>query len=133
MGFVSRAERLLKHAVLWAWLAVVALFLVMAGLGFLAAALFIWMTTHLGAAAAAAITGAALLGLALLTTLIGGLVFRRLRRRAPHLFGNAFSLISTLASLGGLLVRRDPKRAVLMALVAGALAEYFTVPDKPRG
>ena len=74
---------------------------------------------------AAAITGGALLVLALIIGLAGALMVRRNRRRLPSLlseFGGTLALTSRLAMF---MVRRDPKKAMIISLVAGALAEYI--------
>jgi hypothetical protein len=115
-----------RSAAVWAGFAAVALCLVLAALGFLAAALFIFVAAHLGAATAAALTGIGLLLLALLIMLTGRLCLRNLRNKAPGLFEDAAGTIAMFTSLAGMLVRQDPKRAMLLAVLAGALTEYFT-------
>lgn len=83
MPFARCAGRMAKSAALWGALATVALCLVLAGLGFLFAGLFIWLAQHLGAAGAAAITGAALLVFAIIIPLAGGLLLGG-RRKQPE-------------------------------------------------
>ena len=94
------------------------------------AAFYLWVAPHLGAAAGAAITGAALLGMAAFLALAGGVLLRQLKRRQRGLlaeFGSIFGLASRLAAM---LVRKDPKKALLVSLVAGALAEYISTPRR---
>lgn len=129
MSLTRRAGALARAAALWASFATVALCLVLAALGFLAAALFIWVAAHLGPAAAAALTGAALLLLAVSAMLGGRMVLNKLRRSAPGLFDDTLGTLSMITSIAGLLVRQDPKRAILLSLLAGALTEYFTAKD----
>lgn len=129
MSLTRRAGTLARTAALWAGFTTVALCLVLAALGFLAAALFIWVAAHLGAAAAAALTGGALLLLALAVTLSGRMVLNKLRRSAPGLFDDAIGTFGMVTSLIGLAVRQDPKRAILLSLLAGALTEYFTAKE----
>jgi hypothetical protein len=81
MPFSRCAGRMAKSAALWGALATVALCLVLAGLGFLFAGLFIWLAQHLGGAGAAALTGAALLLAALIITLAGGLLLGAKRKQ----------------------------------------------------
>jgi hypothetical protein len=133
MDLLRLAGIVLKSAALWAGLAIIVLCLVLAAFGFLAAALFIWVAAHLGGAAAAALTALSLLLLAGLVMIFGGIMLARLRRRAPELFTDSSSTIATITSLIALLVRQDPKRTLLLALLSGALTEYFTAPRKPRG
>jgi hypothetical protein len=129
MSFTRHAGVLARGAALWAGFAIVTLCLVLGALGFFAAALFVWVAAHLGTAAAAALTALGLLLLALGSALTGRRVLRRLRASAPSLFGGALGTLSMATSLVGLLVRQDPKRAILLALLAGALTEYFTAED----
>jgi hypothetical protein len=133
MGLVRLAGFVMKSAALWAALATVVLCLVLAALGFLTAAVFIWIASHLGAAAAAALTALALLVLALQIMFMGGIVLSRLRANAPGLFDDTAGTIAMVTTLVSLLVRRDPRRSILLALLAGALTEYFAVRDTPRG
>jgi hypothetical protein len=123
MNLGRRVRILLKTAALWAGMATAVLCMALAGLGFLSSAMFIWLSRHTGPAAAAAITGAVLLALALFTGLVAGTALKRVRRRQRSL---ASELAGTfgIARLVGLLVRRDPKKALIFALVAGAMAEY---------
>ena len=133
MSLVRYSGILLKSAAIWAGLATLVLLLVLASFGFLAAAIFIWIAAHLGGAAAAALTALALLLLAVVVMIGGGITLARLRARAPELFEDAAGTIATITTLVGLLVRQDPKRTILLSLIAGALTEYFTATGKPRG
>ncbi len=133
MTAATYAGRLLQRAILSVSLAASVLLLSLGGLGFLMAALFLWLEIRLGAPGAAAITGGTLILLALLTLAAGALILGRLRRRTPHLLTAAAESLASMTSLAGLLVRADPKRALLFALLAGAVTEYFATPDKPRG
>jgi hypothetical protein len=132
MSMLRYAASLLKGGAVWVGVSIIVLFLVMAGLGFFATAFFIWVASHLGSAPAAALTGAALLLLALIFMVSGNFAVRRIRRHRPDLFGDAAGTIAMLTSVVGLLVRRDPRRAILLSLIAGALTEYFAGPEKPR-
>jgi hypothetical protein len=130
MVFVRFASYMLKSAALWGALATIVLCLVLAALAFLTAAVFIWLASHVGAAGAAAITALALLLLALQIMLFGGILLARLRDKAPGLFEDTASTITLLTSLVTLAVRRDPKRTLLLALIAGALTEYMAARDE---
>jgi hypothetical protein len=133
MGVVRLAGYVLKSAALWAGLATVVLCLVLTALGFLTAALFIWVASHLGAAAAAALTALALLILAVQIALAGGFLLSRLRAKAPGLFDDTAGTIAMVTTLISLMVRRDPRRSILLALLAGAVTEYLAASDTPRG
>ena len=121
---------MIKGAVIWIFLAVAVLCIALAATGCFVAAFYLWVAPHLGAAAGAAITGAALLGVAAFIALAGGVLLRQLKRRQRSLlaeFGSIFGLASRLAAM---LVRKDPKKALLVSLVAGALAEYISTPRR---
>ena len=72
-------------------------------------AFYLWLAPHLGAAAAAAITGLALLAVAACLSLAGGVIMRRMKRRP--------GLLSELRTMSGLatqlLLLRGPKKALL--------------------
>jgi hypothetical protein len=130
MTLSRRASILLKSAALWAVLAVAVLCIVLAGIGFLITAFFIWLSRHTDSASAAAITGGVLLVLAITTGLAGGYVLRRSRRRLPSVFSEFGGTIAMAGRLVGFLVRKDPKKAMIISIVAGALAEYITSERK---
>ncbi len=126
MSITRYAGSTLKSAALWAALAFAVLFLVLAAFVLLATALFIYLDNHLGAADAAALTALALLFIAALIFITGSIILRSRRRHTPDIFGEASGTIAMLTSLANILIRRDPKRAILFSLLAGAITEYFT-------
>ena len=109
---------------------VAVLCIVLAGIGFLITGFFIYIARHTDAASAAAITGGVLLVLAVVTGLVGGTVLRRIRRRQPSMLSDFGGIIGVAGRLVGLLVRKDPKKAMIISIVAGALAEYITSERK---
>lgn len=125
MSLSRRASLLLKSAVLWTVMAVAVLCIVLAAIAFLAAAVFIVLAHHTGKAWAAAITGGALLLLALIIGLAGALALRRNRRRLPSLLSEFGSTLGMTSRLAALMVGKDPKKALIISVVAGALAEYI--------
>lgn len=118
-------SRLTKHAALWVSLVTACLCLALAGLGFLVAGFYIWLAQHLNTAAAAAITGGALLALALVKFVAGGAMLKRYRQKKPSPFIELANSLNLVARLAAPLVRRDPKKAIIAALLAGALAEWL--------
>ncbi len=92
-------------------------------------AFYLWVAPHLGAAAAAAVTGAALLVLAASLSFAGGAVLRLMKRRPPRLLRDLQNAITLAARL---MLLRDPKKALLVSLLAGALAEYILTPSRKR-
>lgn len=129
MSLVRTAGAALQRGALWGALATIVLCLVLAALAFITAAIFIWLAHHLGAAGAAALTALVLLILALQIALFGGLWLAKRSANAPGFFDDAASTITMLTTIASLLVRRDPKRTLLLALLGGALAEYLAARD----
>lgn len=109
-------------AFFWAVLSEAVLVLIVAALGFFAAGAYIWLARHFGAALAA---------LAIVTVFIG-LAVQSHKRKKQRLVCEV-ELLGTLGlarRLTSSLVRRDPKKAILIALIAGAVGEYFTCGEK---
>jgi uncharacterized membrane protein len=81
--------------------------------------------------AATSITGGALLALAAAIWFAGNALLQKARRKQraerAELIGTA-ALILRLAST---LIRRDPKKAVILALFAGAVAEFLMGETQP--
>ena len=132
MSLSRRVGILTKNAALWAGMALAVLCTALAGLGFLIAGLFIFIARHTGNASAAAITGGVMLLLAIIIGLTGGIVLNRMRREQPSLISELDGTIGLAGRLIGLLVRRDPKKAMIISIIAGALAEYIMTDRKER-
>lgn len=126
MSLLRYASFTLKGAAIWAGLGVAVLCLTLAAFGLLAVALFIFVAHRWGEAAGAAITALALLLVAAQVVLAGALFFNRVRRRTPDIFADTAGTIAMVTSMANMLVRRDPKRAILLSLLAGAVTEYFS-------
>jgi len=125
MNISARAGALLRHLALSASVGIAGLFIALAGLGFLIFAYYSWLQTHLPGEQAAAITGVTLLVIATAVSIIGLAIVKNLKKPQPSLladFGGTLGLGLRLASL---LVRKDPKKAIILATVAGAIAEYL--------
>jgi hypothetical protein len=126
----KRAAGLVKSAALWAGLAGAVCCIALAGLGFMVFGFDVWLARMLGAAAAAAITGGVLLLLAMLVAVIGGGILRGMRKRQPSMLAEFGGTVGIVARLVTLLVRRDPKKAIILSVIAGALAEYLVGEKK---
>jgi hypothetical protein len=130
MNLSRHARLLIKGAALWTGVAVAALCIALAGLGFLVTAFFIWLAQRTDYAISSAVTGIVLLALALATGLAGGLVLKRMRERRPSLAAEFGGTVGIVGRLAGILVRRDPRKAMILSVIAGALAEYITSEKK---
>ncbi|MDE2390032.1 MAG: hypothetical protein KGL65_00340 [Rhodospirillales bacterium] len=126
MSLARRARFLGKSAALWTTMAVAVLCMALGALGLLIAALIVWLSHCLGQAAALAIAGAALLGIAALTLGAGTMALHRRRARQPGLTADAADLLGFGLRMVALLVRRAPGKALLAAVIAGAVAEYLS-------
>lgn len=93
------------------------------------AAFYLWVAPHLGRACAAASTGGVLLALAACLALLGSALLRRMKRRPARLLRE---LQNTLGLVAKLMLMRNPKKILLISLLAGALAEYMSVPSRKR-
>ncbi len=124
MSISGRINATARHAAWSAGLAAACLAIGLAALGFFAAAFYIFLEGHFDAVTAALMTGGALLVLALLVAAIGAAMLKRARKRQPSLFSEFGGTLSLGIRLASILVRRDPKKAVILAAVSGALAEY---------
>lgn len=129
MSIPGRAEAAVKGLALWAGLGIAVIAIVGTAFGFLVAALFFWVERY-QPHAAAAITGGALLVFAILVALIGRTALRRMKKRQPPLLSEFTSIFVTAGRIAGLLIRKDPRKSMIIAIVAGALAEYITGGSK---
>ncbi|MDE8350063.1 MAG: hypothetical protein POG74_11385 [Acidocella sp.] len=131
MNLSGRVGAFLRHYGLAISLGAAVLCIGLAGLGFLVAGYYVWLTSHFEAAPAAAITGGTLLVLAALTAVIGSGLIKRMKKPGGSLFGDAASILGLGVRLAAMLVRRDPKKALILAAISGALAEWL-LADKDR-
>lgn len=132
MNLARRAGFIGKNAVLWVVMTIAVLCTALGALGFFTAAFLIWVSHYLGPAAAAAIAGLALLMIAFAIALSFTLVLRSMRTRQPSMAAEALGTLNLVVRLATLVIRRDPRKAVLAALIAGAIAEYFAADRQPK-
>jgi hypothetical protein len=130
MSIPARAEAAVKGLALWAGLGMAVLATSLAGLGFLIAGFFLWVHRYNSDDIAAAITGGVLLALAIAIGITGQLVLKRIKRRQPPLISEFTGIIVTAGRIAGLLIRKDPRKSMIIAVIAGAVAEYITSGDK---
>jgi hypothetical protein len=130
MNLAARAGAIAKHWALGAGLGLAVLVIALCGLGFLTGGLYIYIARHTDAASAAAITGGVLLVLAVVIGYCGSVVLRKLKKPQPGLLSDFGGALGMGARLVGLLVRRDPRKAVVLAALAGVIAEYITSDNK---
>ncbi len=126
MSISGRTSAAVKQFALWTMLCVISLAGIIAGAGFLVAAFFTWVSQHEGNAAAAGITGGGLLAITVLFGLIGGAVIKKLKKPQPGMLSEFSGLLVLGARLITMTIRRDPRKAIIVSAIAGALAEFIT-------
>jgi hypothetical protein len=132
VNLTGRAAEALKRFALGAGIGLAVLAVALAGLGFLITGFYIWLARHVDAASAAAITGGLLALLAILIAVIGGDILRRIKKTQPGLLSDFGGTLGLGLRLAGILVRRDPKKAIIIAAVTGALAEFILSESKTK-
>lgn len=132
MNLSRRFGLMLKSAALWAGMAIAVLGVLLAALGFLVAGFFLWVSHHMGNDLAAVITGGVLIAVAIIIALSGFAILKGMRRKQPSLLAEFGGIAGTAGRIVGLLIRRDPRKSLILAVIAGALAEYVTSDSKKR-
>jgi hypothetical protein len=122
----GRVNGALTSAALWVALGIVFLAMTLTALGFLVGGFYLWMTLYMVHAAAAACTAGALMVLAVLFLLVGKAIINRSKKKYPSVGQELRNTIGLSSRMITLLVARDPRKAVIVSLVAGALAEFMT-------
>jgi hypothetical protein len=125
MNITARVGTAVQRLALAIGLGVAVLAIGLGGVGFLTAAYYLHFAPLLGPERAAAVTGGTLVVAALLVALIGAAVLKRTRKPQPGWlsdFGGAMGLGLRLAAA---MVRRDPKKAMIIAAVSGVLVELI--------
>lgn len=132
MSIQGRANAAAKELALWAGLGVVVLTVLLAALGFLITAFFIWIAHTKSYPVAAAITGGTLLLIAIFIGIAGRIILKKIKKPQPSLLAEFGGIAGTAGRIAGLLIRRDPRKSLILAVIAGALAEYVTSDSKKR-
>jgi hypothetical protein len=132
MNITARAGAAVKQLALGIGLGAAVLVIALGGLGFLTAGFYIYAAHHLLPEAAAAVTGGILLLMALLVALVGAAVLKRVKKPQPGWLSDFGGALGLGVRLAGLMVRRDPKKAVIIAAMTGALVELILSDGKKK-
>ena len=132
MSIPGRVSAAVRELVLGAGLGITVLVTLFAGIGFLVAGFFLWIEQYKSIPVAAAITGGALLALAILIAAIGRAILKKMKKPQPSLLAEFGGIAGTVGRLAGFLIRRDPRKAMILAVIAGAVADYITSGDKKK-
>jgi dipeptide/tripeptide permease len=124
MDISGRVSGFVRQLALSAGLGIIVLAIVLTGIGFLVTALSVYVGQHFPPAQAAAVTGFILIALAMLIAGLGSLILKKTKKQRPSLLSEFGSTVGLATRLIGMLVRRDPKKAIILAAVSGAIAEY---------
>lgn len=125
MNLSARAGAVLRHLALSASVGIAVLFIALAGLGFLIFAYYNWLLSHFPTEQAGAITGATLILIAAATGIFGLAIVKKLKKPQPSMLADFGGTLGIGLRLASLLVRKDPKKAIILATIAGAIAEYL--------
>lgn len=126
MSITRRVGFLGRVATLWVAMVVAVLCTALGALFFLTTALLIWLDHYVGPAAAAAIAGLVLALEAVIIFLACQLALKRMRNKQPALHNDALGMLGPILRLASLLVRRSPRKALITAVILGAIADYLT-------
>jgi chromate transport protein ChrA len=132
MSIPSRVNAAVKGLALWAGLSLLVFAVVLTAIGFLITGFLIWLEQFKSHAVAAAITGGALLIAAVIVGIVGSIVIKKTKKRQPSIIAEFTGVAGTAGRIAGLLIRRDPRKSLILAVIAGALAEYITSDSKKR-
>lgn len=130
MALSQYTSALISRAVLALIVAVLSVAFLLGGAGFLVAAAYLVIAAHEGVICAAIIMGGVLVLLAGAVALIGNRALAARKRAQPSLLGEFAGIVTGGVSLVTALIRNDPKKALLLSVLAGLLAEYVTTPKK---
>ncbi len=126
MNITGRINAVVRDIALWIGLGIAILFVALIGIGFAVASFYMWVSHHMAHSLAALVTaGAALLLIAVLAV-VGGAIIRKTKKPQPTMMQEFSNTLGMGARLVMLLVRKDPRKAMIVSLVAGALAELIT-------
>jgi uncharacterized membrane protein YfcA len=125
MNITARARAALKRFALALGLGVAVLAVALGGAGFLTAAYYLHFAQKMPPDRAAALTGATLLAAAVLVALLGAVILKRSRRPQPGWLSDFTGLAGLAVRLAAMTIRRDPKKALVIAAVSGVLVELL--------
>lgn len=130
MTLARQASFIGKTVLLCVVVAVALLCISLSALGFFTAAFLIWLGHIIGSAGAAAVTGLLLVLMGVLLAVGARVVLHRMQAKRPKSIMGGVNLLGLVVRLTSALVRRSPRFTVLAALIAGAVAEYFSAAHK---
>lgn len=121
-----------KMATLWVAMVVAILGASLGALGFFDAALLVWLSHYIGLAGALALSGLALLLEAIAIFIGFQLAFKRMKAKQTNGLGDLFGLAGVALRFATLAFQRSPRKALIAAVIFGALADYFTSNRPPK-
>jgi hypothetical protein len=125
LNITARAAAAVKHLALALGLGVAVLAVALGGAGFLTAAYYLHFAHEMDSVRAAALTGATLLVAAALVALIGAAILKRTKKPQPGWLCDFTGLAGLAVRLATMTIRRDPKKALIIAAVSGVLVELL--------
>jgi hypothetical protein len=132
MSIQGRVQAAVKGAVLKAALGMVVFSIFLTALGFLIAGFYNWIQHLWPQYNPAAITGGILVAAALIIFGLGSAILRKMKKPQPSILTEFTGMAGMAGRIAALLIRKDPRKSVVLAVLAGAVAEYLTSGDKKR-
>lgn len=126
MSITRRVGSLGKMATLWVAMVVAILCISLGALIFFNAALLVWLSHYVGLAEALVFVGLILLLEAVVLFMGFQLALKRMKAKQPSELGDTLGLVSMALRFATLAFQRSPRKALLAAVIFGALADYFT-------
>jgi len=125
MNVTARLGAAVKELALVIGLGIAVLAITLGGVGFLTASYYLHFAHRLGAERAAAVTGGSLAVAALVVAAVGAVVLKRARKPQPGWLSDFSGAMGLGLRLAAAVVRRDPKKAMIIAAVSGVLVELI--------
>jgi hypothetical protein len=125
LNITARAAAAVKHLALALGLGVAVLAVALGGAGFLTAAYYLHFAHEMDSVRAAALTGATLAAAAILLAVIGAAALKRSKKPQPGWLSDFTGLAGLAVRLAAMTIRRDPKKALIIAAVSGVLVELL--------
>lgn len=126
MSITRRVGSFGKIATLWVAMVVAILCVCLGALVFFNAALLVWLSHYVGLAEALVFAGLILLVEAVVLLMGFQLALKRMKAKQSSGLADVLGLTSMALRFATLTFQRSPRKALIAAVIFGALADYFT-------
>lgn len=133
MQLTRRVGHAGKMVTLWVAMVLAVLCALCGALLLFTAAFVIWLEHYVSLAAALALAAVALVVVAAGVFLVCRSVLAHMRTNQPSKGSDLFGLAGVGLRLALMSIKRSPRKALLMAVIFGALTDYFTADRSSKG